>query len=319
MADYNVIQMKNKAGVALFPKTKINLVEGAEEFVNGLIANQIHMNVEVVESLPEAGVANKIYLVAKEGEEGNVHNEYLWINGKWELIGDTAVSLAGYATEDFVNTAISNKVTELNLGQYATTAFVNEQIEAVNKTITDLGVGAIEGRVDTLEGEMDAVEGRLDVVEPKVEQNSKDIAQNAADIKAINESAVMTSGITAELVGKITANETAIGNVYTKGEADAKFETIENVNAVKEDVAQNAADIETINESAVMTSGITSDKVTAYDAYVAVDRYSKTEADAMAEGKAEAAIEALDLANTYAPKSLEDNVIYFDVVETVTE
>lgn len=258
MADYNVIQMKNKAGAALFPKTKINLVEGAEEFVNGLIANQIHMNVEVVDALPEAGVANKIYLVAKEGVEGNVHNEYLWIGGKWELIGDTAVSLAGYATEDFVNTAISNKVTELNLGQYATTAFVNEQIEAVNKNITDLDVSAIEGRVDTLESEMDAVEGRLDVVEPKVEQNSKDIAKNAADIK-------------------------------------------------------------TINESAVMTSGITSDKVTAYDAYVAVDRYSKTEADAMAEGKAEAAIEALDLANTYAPKSLEDNVIYFDVVETVTE
>lgn len=287
MADYNVIQMKNKAGVALFPKTKINLVEGAEEFVNGLIASQIHMNVEVVDALPAEGVANKIYLVAKEGEEGNVHNEYLWVNGKFELIGDTAVSLAGYATESFVNTAISNKVTELNLAQYATSTYVDEQIEAVNKTISDLDVSAIEGRVDTLEGEMDTVqefvagadakyaaksyEQTVDdhiadtvkhiTAEERTAWNGKQAALTEGQLAAVN------SGITAELVGKITANETALSNVYTK-----------------------------------------------------------TEADEMAEGKAEAAIEALDLANTYAAKSLEttvstlaDNVIYFDVVDTVTE
>lgn len=307
MADYNVIQMKNKAGAALFPKTKINLVEGAEAFVNGLIANQIHMNVAVVDALPAEGVAGKIYLVAKKGEAGNVHNEYLWINGKWELIGDTAVSLTGYATESFVNTAISNKVTELNLAQYAKaadlTALDGRVATVEDKVDTWDGyagqISAIEGRVNTLEGEMatvqEFVEGADDAyaaksyeqtvddhiadtvkhitAEERTAWNGKQAALTEAQLAAVN------SGITEELVGKITANETAISNVYTKTEADDKFETIENVNAVKEDIAKNAADIKTINESDVMTSGITSTKVTAYDNYATSKADSKVVVD----------------------------------------
>ena len=275
--EFKIIQMYNSTGAEVFPKTMAEIVKydetssvkqkiealvtaGGEPnvltavkwngeafaitdkavdiygkvstFVSEEIGKQIHMSVEVVEALPSTGVAGKIYLVDEEGGMSDVYVEYIWTGSAFERIGTTATDLTGYATEDFVTTAISNKVTELNLAQYATV----ENLNAVDKKADD----------------------------------------NAAAIKAINESAAMTSGITAELVGKITANESAIG---------------------------------TINSSTVMTSGITADKVGAYDAYVAVERYSKTEADAMAEGKASAAITALDLPNTYAAKEATEQHI----------
>ena len=43
------------------------------------------------------------------GSGQNVYNEYMYINNQWELIGDTAVDLTGYATEEYVTSAIANK------------------------------------------------------------------------------------------------------------------------------------------------------------------------------------------------------------------
>jgi hypothetical protein len=258
MADetYKIIQMYNSTGVEVFPKTMAEIVKYGDTTVKakiealegtlGELGNKIHMNVKVAPTGwdPATATAGKddlgtIILFPNASAAAGEYIEYIAVQTgtdpdtyAWEQIGTTAVDLTGYATEDFVNTAISNKVAELNLSQYATVAALN-------------------------------------VVDKKADDN-------AAAIKAINESAVMTSGITAELVGKITANESAIG---------------------------------TINSSAVMTSGITADKVGAYDAYVAVERYSKTEADAMAEGKASAAITALDLPNTYAGKTATEDAI----------
>ncbi len=47
---------------------------------------------KIVESLPTVGDAKILYLVLKEGTapQGNIYNEYLWINGEYEIIGDTA-------------------------------------------------------------------------------------------------------------------------------------------------------------------------------------------------------------------------------------
>ena len=47
---------------------------------------------QIVESLPTVGDATILYLVLKEGTapQGNIYDEYLWINGAYEHIGDTA-------------------------------------------------------------------------------------------------------------------------------------------------------------------------------------------------------------------------------------
>ena len=51
---------------------------------------------KVVTELPATGEENIIYLVPKAGEGNDVHDEYIWVNSAYELIGTTAVDLSGY-------------------------------------------------------------------------------------------------------------------------------------------------------------------------------------------------------------------------------
>ena len=78
------------------------------------IAAAPHLKREIVESLPEIGSAdaNTIYMVPQGGsteDPGTAtshYNEYMLINGAFELIGSSQVDLSGYATETFVTSAI---------------------------------------------------------------------------------------------------------------------------------------------------------------------------------------------------------------------
>lgn len=51
---------------------------------------------KVVNELPETGEERVIYLVPKAGEDNDIHDEYIWVNGAYELIGTTEVDLSGY-------------------------------------------------------------------------------------------------------------------------------------------------------------------------------------------------------------------------------
>ena len=51
----------------------------------------------IVSTLPTTGVGNKIYLVPNAGTQtGNVYDEYIWVNNKWELMGQMSLDLSGY-------------------------------------------------------------------------------------------------------------------------------------------------------------------------------------------------------------------------------
>lgn len=69
-----------------------------KEEVDSKIANS-EFHYEIVETLPEVGQSNVMYLVLKsKSESGNVYTEYIWVESskKYEEIGDTAVDLDGY-------------------------------------------------------------------------------------------------------------------------------------------------------------------------------------------------------------------------------
>ena len=58
----------------------------------------LYLSVEKVDALPADAEAktNKIYLVpvdTEEGREQNIHTEYIWTNGQWEVIGTTAIDM----------------------------------------------------------------------------------------------------------------------------------------------------------------------------------------------------------------------------------
>lgn len=101
------------------------------------IGNLATIQIQVVEDLPEAGDGNVIYLKVKtEPEEGNGYDEYLWNGTAFEKIGDTSINLTGYAT----------------------TEYVEGQIQTVNGTLTNLDtkVSGIGDRVTALEAKQHA-------------------------------------------------------------------------------------------------------------------------------------------------------------------
>ena len=81
--------------------------------VQKLISDARHMKKEIVASKPSTGDENTIYLVGPKGDGDNVYEEWLYINNKWEKVGDTntTVNLSGYLKEKDL-TAITN--TEIN-------------------------------------------------------------------------------------------------------------------------------------------------------------------------------------------------------------
>lgn len=76
--------------------------------IEAAISGVSHFEYEVVDGseLPLSGETGKIYLLEKTGgkTQKNNYEEYVWVNGEWEYIGDTdTVDLTGYVkTEDLV-------------------------------------------------------------------------------------------------------------------------------------------------------------------------------------------------------------------------
>jgi hypothetical protein len=147
------------------------------------------------------------------------------------------------------------------------------------------GVSVVTDKIANID-----ISGKLDVAtynEDKAAQSEKDAAQDKAltDYKAEMVTAMSNAdtaaqgyAATAEANAKEHANK-AIDDLiktYLDGETDEVINTLEEVAAwinndtagvtkIIEDVATNKANIKTINESAVMTSGITAAKVGDYD------------------------------------------------------
>lgn len=86
--------------------TKISQLENDKTFkteteIQSMIEKASSLKKEVVTSLPATGKDDVIYLVKDDkGKENNNYLEYLWFNGKYELIGSTQVDLSGYMTEE---------------------------------------------------------------------------------------------------------------------------------------------------------------------------------------------------------------------------
>ena len=103
------MDVDKKAGKSEIP-TKISQLTNDKAFkteaeIQELINNSTKLKKEVVTSLPTTGKDDVIYLVKDDkGKDNNNYLEYLWLNGKYELIGSTQVDLSDYLkTKDLKN------------------------------------------------------------------------------------------------------------------------------------------------------------------------------------------------------------------------
>lgn len=82
--------------------------------VRKLISEASTMKKEVVAQRPTSGEENVIYLVGPKGSGNNVYEEWLWINSKWEKVGDTATSvdLSGYLKKSEISAITTTEINQ---------------------------------------------------------------------------------------------------------------------------------------------------------------------------------------------------------------
>ena len=171
------------------------------------IAAAPHLKREIVEDLPEVGSAdaNTIYMVPADGsisdpgEETSHYNEYMLINGAFELIGTSQVDLNGYATETFVTNAI-------NALDTADAAVENQYVSQVVQTDGKIAVTRVALPVTSVtEG---SANGTIAVNGADVNVHGLGTAAytNAADYEA--------AGAAAAAVAALDVEDTAVDNQY---------------------------------------------------------------------------------------------------------
>lgn len=126
-----------------------------EAEIQALINNSKKLKKEVVTSLPSIGTDDVIYLLKNKNDSHNVYTEYLWINGSWEIIGDTKIDLTDYAKK----TEIKNSLSEMTS-------------DSAHRTVTDAEKSTwntVSNKVDKVSGKSLSTNDYTDAAKKKVD------------------------------------------------------------------------------------------------------------------------------------------------------
>lgn len=117
----NLISPANEANVEVYNKAKATV----NKFVTESGENKTYAEISfdlfvIVDSLPEEGDKNKIYLVPSDN---GMFDEYFWNpNNKWDKIGEVKIDLSNYPTKSEVTKQITDATT-------ANKSYTDEQIK----------------------------------------------------------------------------------------------------------------------------------------------------------------------------------------------
>lgn len=100
--------------------------------INSQINSLIGFTATIVNSLPSTGEVGVMYLKLNTSAsvEGNIYDEYIWVNNKFEKIGstETTVDLSGYVTQTEMNTQLANKA-NINHSHLSCDIEINPDVE----------------------------------------------------------------------------------------------------------------------------------------------------------------------------------------------
>ena len=201
--------------------------------------------------LPEIGEDYTIYLKKREDSENDSYNEYLFINNKWELIGNTEIDLSNYYTKSEIDDNHYNKSyidnNYYNKNEIDAISSSHGNVKADNnfttidrvivsadnqKTIKESGILlsnlALKSYVDEKEIDWNKINNKPNSYPP--EEHTHTISQITDyviddNLNLVSTNPVQNKIITAEL-NKII-NDSDLSNYYNKTEIDDKFDAID--------------------------------------------------------------------------------------------
>lgn len=205
-------------------KTSLSNVYTKKETDNAIaaaIAAVDHLSREIVEALPETANENVIYMVLREGGAGqDVYNEYMYVNGAWEIIGDTSVDLTNYAKkEDILVKSVSPDFTVTEVGQLTLKADAAPEIDGSN--ISNIGISNVVGLQNALDSKVAAEEGKTLISETLITK-----IESLAEIKNVSNEFTLTNGelsVNAIATDKITGLPAALTDIDTLKAAQSSY------------------------------------------------------------------------------------------------
>lgn len=293
----------------VYNKTEVYTKSEVETYVSGQIGSAGHLKREIVEALPEVAEADTdtIYMLKKIGGlvDQDHYEEYMVINGAWELIGDTYVDLTNYATKNYVDgeidtveDAIAQKADQIalnaaneNIAKKADTETVNEALDLkADKTqvATDISNAVAPLAIKT------EVEDALALKADK--SAHEELVQTVSDNKeAVDEALLSKASITyvnEELAKKADKATSLAGygitDAYTKEEVNAEL-------LLKASQQDHNALVDTVNGKA--------DKADTLAGYGITDAYTSKQVDdliaQLSGDNSESAASVLAQLNTY--------------------
>lgn len=93
------------------------------EEVDGKISAIPKFSIAVVDALPTANISvTTVYLVRSGDDTGDLYTEYIYVDGKWEILGSQRVDLTGYVTDAELTDALKEyaKLTDISVMTGAT-------------------------------------------------------------------------------------------------------------------------------------------------------------------------------------------------------
>ena len=187
------------------------------------IAAVDHLSRKIVEALPETANAkeNVIYMVLRGGGTGqDVYNEYMYINGAWEIIGDTSVDLTDYAKkEDILVKSVSSDFTVTEVGQLTLKADAAPKIDGSN--ISNIAISNVNGLQTALDSKVAAEEGKSLISKTLITK-----VENLAEIKSVSGEFTLTNGelsVNAIAADKITGLPDALTDIATLKGAQSSY------------------------------------------------------------------------------------------------
>lgn len=160
-----------------------------------MISNLANLRIEVVNELPSTGETNVIYLVKKTGTNPDVHDEYVYVEGNWEKIGNTEVDLSNYYTKDQVYTKsetysqeeVGTLITEIE-GKIPTIPNVEISMSGTGNVITSIDVDASNKH------KIAAVKGISVYSESEIDEKLSNLGDVIAEAPFTTADRVITSG-----------------------------------------------------------------------------------------------------------------------------
>lgn len=236
------------------------------------VAGASHLKREIVKSLPETSEAdlNTIYMVPKTSGSGqNTYDEYMVLNGAWEILGNTDVDLTQYVTETKLGTELDKKVDKEEGSRLITSAEVTklQGIEAEAEkniidsvtgefsisdqrelSITAIAQSKVTGLSEALDNKVsvelgkglsannftDNLKGKLDGIETGAQANLIEVIKIGEEPLQISEKAVALPTATALALGLVKGSSEDNGiSVKSDGSMEVNNITLSKIKQLK--------------------------------------------------------------------------------------